>query len=162
MFKRSSKITMLMLIVVFCAFAFVGCGTTKDNTGTTTTDQTTDTTKNDTTTNNDENLSLTITSPKEGDTIEGGTVTVVGNAKGDVDGIDKVKIQILSSDGTVLGEDSSLIADLDQQYSADVKYEITDDTTKNDDGTIDGKIRAYVEDTNGTMTTEKSISVKLK
>ena len=161
MLKRSSRITMLMLIVVFCAFAFAACGTTKDNTKTTT-DQTTDTTKNETTTNNAKDISLTITSPADGDTIEGGKVTVVGNVKGkDLNGIDKVKIQVLADDGTVLGEDTAAVADLDQQYSADVKYDLGNNVTKDSDGTVKAKIRAYIEGDTNTAA-EKTISVKLK
>lgn len=160
MLKRSSRITMLMLIVVFCAFAFAACGTTNDNTDNNT-DQTTDTTKNDTTTDNAKDISLTITSPADGDTIEGGKVTVVGNVKGeDLDGLDTVKIQVLADDGTVLGEDTADVADLDQQYSADVKYEIGDDVTKGSDGTVSAKIRAYVDDNDTNA--EKTITVKLK
>lgn len=169
MFKRGSKITMLMLVVVFCAFALVGCGDTDDNTNNDANDEITDTTDNDTTkddtsTVNGDDMEITISSPAEGDTVEGGTIEVVGTVDADnLTGIDKVKLQVLSKDGeTVLGEDTSLIADLDHQYSADVSYDLPDDINKNDDGTVDAQLRVYIEDDNGDMVKEQKINIKVK
>jgi hypothetical protein len=167
MFKRGSKITMLMLVVVFCAFALVGCGDTNDDINNDNNDEITDTNQNGTVKEDtDENgdLQITITSPMDGDTIESGTIAVVGTVEADnLTGIDKVKLQVITKDdGTVLGEDTSLIADLDHQYSADISYEIPDDIAKNDDGTVDAELRVYIEDDNSDLVKEDKISIKVK
>lgn len=168
MFKRGSKITMLMLVVVFCAFALVGCGDTNDNTNNDNNDEITDSTQKDTTKEdteaNNEDVQITISSPADGDTIEGGKVNVVGTVESDnLTGIDTVKLQVLTMDeGTVLGEDTSLIADLDHQYSADVNYDIPDDISKNDDGTVDAKLRVYIEDDGNNLVKEDKINIKVK
>lgn len=167
MFKRGSKITMLMLVVVFCAFALVGCGDTNDDTNNDNNDEITDTTQNDTTkddTANNEDIQITISSPVDGDTIEGGKVNVVGTVESDnLTGIDTVKLQVMTKDeGTVLGEDTSLIADLDHQYSADVSYDIPDDLSKNDDGTVDAVLRVYIEDDSNNLVKEDKINIKVK
>lgn len=168
MFKRGSKITMLMLVVVFCAFALVGCGDTDNNTTNDTNDEITDTTDNnntkeDTSDTTGEGIKITVTSPVKGDTVEGGTIAVVGTVDADnLTGIDKVKLQVISKDDNkVLGEDTSLIADLDHQYSADVNYDIPDDIKKNSDGTVNAQLRVYIED-NGDMIKEEKIDIKVK
>ncbi|HMM06041.1 MAG TPA: hypothetical protein PKD52_05160 [Clostridiales bacterium] len=169
MFKRGSKITMLMLVVVFCAFALVGCGDTDNNTNNDTNDEITDTTDNNTTKEDTsdtkgDGIKITVTSPTEGNTVEGGTIEVVGTVDADdLTGIDKVKLQVLSKDDNkVLGEDTSLIADLDHQYSADVSYDLPDDIKKNSDGTVDAQLRIYIEDTNGDLIKEEKINIKVK
>lgn len=169
MFKRGSKITMSMLVVVFCAFAVVGCGNTDKNTNNDANDEITDTTDNNTAKEdlgdtNGDGIKITITSPKSGDTVEGGTIEVVGTVDaGNLTGIDKVKLQVIAKDGDkVLGEDTSLIADLDHQYSADVSYDIPDDIKKNSDGVVDAQLRVSIDDGNGDRVKEEKVDIKVK
>ena len=71
-------------------------------------------------------------------------------------------MELLTGDDLKLGESSSLVADLDYEFSSDLKYEITSNMAKNDDGTVDAKLRVYMKDDNGSLTKEQTVHVKVK
>ena len=168
MIQRGSKISLLMLMIVFCAFTFIGCGNGDTVTTNDTTDQTEESVPQDTeaideAAGNYDQVNITITSPVENDVAEGGTLHIVGKAEGTANpGTDKVYMELISDDDHKLGEASSLVADLDYEFSADLKYEISDNMKKNDDGTIDAKLRVFMKDDSGDSVREETVSVKVK
>lgn len=174
MIQRGSKISVLMLIIVFCAFAFVGCGTNNDvapdnNTGYNETEGTNKNTTNNTANNgttdeDDDEVEITVTEPTEGSTAEGGTIHIVGKAQGTPNpGTDKVHMELLTDeDDKKIGEASSLVADLDYEFSADLKYEISGNMEKNQDGTIDAELRVFIKDENGNEIEDETIDIKIK
>lgn len=168
MIQRGSKISLLMLMIVFCAFSFIGCGNGDNVTTDDTTDQMEEPAPNDNdaideATGNYDQVNLTISSPAENEVAEGGTLHIVGKAEGTANpGTDKVFMELISEDDHKLGETSSLVADLDYEFSADLKYEISDNMEKNDDGTIDAKLRVFMKDDNGDSAKEETIDVKVK
>ena len=167
MFKHGSKITAWMLIVVLCSFAFAACGNTEDGKtqGPAESQQTTETENADPMTQSEEttDMNLKITTPKEDDTVEGGTLTVEGIADGAPNpGTDKVHMELITEGGEKLGETDSLIADLYYAFSGDIKYEITDNMEKNDDGTISAELRVYMEMDNDGRREETTVKLKIK
>ena len=168
MIQRGSKISLLMLIIVFCAFSFVGCGNGDKVTTDVTTNPTEESVSQDTEAVNEaagnyDQVKITVTSPAENEVAEGGTLHIVGKAEGTAQpGKDKVYMELLTGDDLKLGESSSLVADLDYEFSSDLKYEITSNMAKNDDGTVDAKLRVYMKDDNGSLTKEQTVHVKVK
>lgn len=169
MFQHGSKISAWMLIVVFCAFALAGCG--NSNTQDETADGPAESMQTEETQNSDEltpeeektDTKLTVTTPAKDTTIEGGTMEVVGKAEGAPNpGKDKVKMELVTKNGEKLGEGESLVADLDYEFSGEIRYEISDNMEKNDDGTIDAELRVYIELDNDGRREETTISVKVK
>lgn len=170
--KHGSKITALMLVAVFCAFAFAGCGNSSDNATDTpaneieqsneTEKNTTDKEKND----SDAEIAITVTSPAEGDTVEGGHVNVEGTATGTANpGSDKIYFELTTNDGKKLGKGESLISDLDNAFSTDLKYELSDTMEKDDNGAVEAKLRAYVKNDKAsekTAAAEKTLTIKVK
>ena len=168
MIQRGSKISLLTLIIVFCAFSFIGCGNGDKVTTNDTTDRTEESVPQDTEAVNEaagnyDQVNITVTSPAENEVTEGGTLHIVGKAEGTANpGTDKVYMELIAGDNLKLGEASSLVADLDYEFSADLKYEISGNMTKNDDGTVDAKLRVYMKNDNGDPTKEETVSVKVK
>ena len=167
MFKHGSKITAWMLIVVFCAFAFAACGNSEEGKtqGPAESQQTTETENADPMAPSEEttDVDLKITTPKEDDTVEGGTLTVEGIADGAPNpGKDKIHMELVTESGEKLGETDSLVADLDYAFSGDIKYEITDNMKKEDDGTIKAELRVYMEMDNDGRREEVTVKLKVK
>lgn len=168
MIQRGSKISLLMLIVVFCAFTFIGCGNGDNVTTNDTTDSMEESTPRDTedtteTTDGYDQVKLVITEPGEDSVAEGGTLHIVGKAEGTANpGTDKVFMELISDDDHKLGEASSLVADLDYEFSADLKYEISDNMKKNDDGTIDAELHVFMKDNNNNPIKEETLDIKVK
>ena len=169
MFKKGSKISAWMLIVVFCAFALCGCG--NSNTEDETADGPMESQQTEEVQNSDElapeeettDAKLTVTTPAADATIEGGTMEVVGKAEGAPNpGTDKVHMELVTKNGEKLGESDSLVADLDYQFSGEIRYEISDNMEKNDDGTIDAELRVYLEMDNDGRREETTVKVKVK
>lgn len=167
MFTHGSKITAWMLIVVFCAFALSACGSSGDEgtQGPAESQQTTEQENADELTPEEEttDVNLTVSSPAEGFTAEGGTLEVIGKAEGAPNpGTDKVRMELVTADGKKLGEADSLVADLDYAFSGDIKYEISDTMEKNDDGTIDAELRVYMEMDNDGRQEDTVVKLKVK
>lgn len=167
MFKHGSKITAWMLIAVFCAFALSACGNSEDGKtqGPAESQQTTETENADPMAPQEEttDMALKLTTPKEDDTVEGGTLTVEGIAEGAPNpGKDKVHMELVTESGEKLGEADSLVADLDYAFSADLKYDITDNMEKEDDGTIKAELRVYMEMDNDGRREETTVKLKVK
>ena len=156
MIQHGSKITVLMLIAVFCAFSFAGCGNSEDDNRFTDGDNDSSSIveekendderdENDEISEND--VILSLVSPADGETVESGVVKVVGKAENSpAPGKDKVYIELMSEDGKQLGKSSSLVADLDEEFSADLKYEISDTMKRNDDETVNADLHVYMND----------------
>lgn len=169
MTKHGSKISAWMLVVVFCAFALAGCGdsNTNDETadGPMESQQTTETNNADELSPEEEttDVGLTVSSPAADSTVEGGTLEVVGKAMGTPNpGKDKVHIELVTKNGEKLGETDSLVADLDYEFSGDLKYEISDNMEKNDDDTIDAELRVYIELDGDGRREETTVKLKVK
>ena len=167
MYKRGSKITVWMLAAVFCAFAFAGCGQTdtadSGNSERANEEQVKTDAGRDEAAAADEDMHLTILSPADGETLSGGVVKIVGTAEGSPHpGEDTVYMELTTEDGKKLGEASSLVADLDEAFSADLKYEVSDTMVKNDDETVNANLRVYMNDGSGALMKEETVHVKVK
>lgn len=170
--KHGSKITALMLVAVFCAFAFAGCGNSSDNAADTPAneiEQSNEAEKNTAEKEKDNSTAdivITVTSPAEGDTAEGGHINVEGTATGTENpGSDKIYFELTTNDGKKLGEGESLISDLDNAFSTDLKYEISDTMEKDSNGAVEAKLRAYVQNDNAAgkePAAEKTLTMKVK
>ncbi|MBR5329123.1 MAG: hypothetical protein IKV45_02840 [Firmicutes bacterium] len=169
MLKHGSKISAWMLIVVFCAFAFAGCGNT--NTNDETADGPAESQQTQEMENSDElapekektDAKLTVSTPTTDSTVEGGKLEVIGKAEGAPNpGKDKVHMELVTKSGEKLGEADSLVADLDYEFSGEIKYEISDNMKKNDDGTIDAELRIYIEMDNDGRREETTVKLKVK
>lgn len=169
MFKPGSRISTWMLIAVFCAFALAGCGNTasndnaadspaegqqtaeKDNTNQTAAEKET------------ADITLSLSSPAADSTVEGGTMEVVGKAEGTPHpGKDKVHMELVTTDGEKLGEADSLVADLDYEFSGNLKYELSDNMKKNDDGTVDAELHVFIDLDDDTPQEETTVNLKVK
>lgn len=169
MFKHGSKISVWMLIAVFCAFALAGCGNTNEANqsadGPAEAQQTTekDATEEITPEEETTDIGLSVSSPAADATVEGGTMEVIGKAEGAPHpGKDKVHMELVTKDGEKLGESDSLVADLDYEFSGDLKYELSDNMKKNDDGTVDAELRVYIELDNDGRREETTVNLKVK
>lgn len=169
MFKSGSRISTWMLIAVFCAFALAGCGNTasNDNTadGPAESQQTAEKDHTDEITPEKEttDVALSLSSPAADTTIEGGTVEVVGKAEGAPNpGKDKVHMELITKDGEKLGETDSLVADLDYEFSGNLKYELSDNMKRNDDGTVDAELRIYIDLDDDGRREETTLNLKVK
>lgn len=170
MIQRGSKITIFMLIAVFCAFSFVGCGNSEDDNRFTDGDNDGSSIVEEEESNRDESdensasdVILSLVSPADGETVESGIVKVVGKAENaPAPGKDKVYIELMSEDGKQLGKSSSLVADLDEEFSADLKYEISDTMKRNDDETVNADLHVYMNNGDGAMAAETTIRIKVK
>ena len=169
MIQHGSKITIFMLIAVFCAFSFAGCGDSDDDNRFTDDDNDSpgivEEKEND---DGDEDIGandimLTLISPADGETVESGVVKIVGKAENaPAPGKDKVYIELMSEDGKQLGKSSSLVADLDEEFSADLKYELSDTMKRNDDETVNADLHVYMNDGDGAMAAETTVRIKVK
>ncbi|MBQ1251663.1 MAG: hypothetical protein IIY02_01975, partial [Firmicutes bacterium] len=91
------------------------------------------------------------------------TLTVEGIADGAPNpGKDKIHMELVTESGEKLGETDSLVADLDYAFSGDIKYEITDNMKKEDDGTIKAELRVYMEMDNDGRREEVTVKLKVK
>lgn len=169
MFRNGSKISAWMLIVVFCAFALCACGNSNEQDETA--DGPAESMQTEETQNSDEltpekettDIELTISTPAADATIEGGTMEVVGKAEGAPNpGKDKVHMELVTKSGEKLGSAESLVADLDNEFSGEIRYEISDNMEKNDDGTIDAELHVYIEMDGDGRREETTVKVKVK
>ena len=164
--KKGSKITGWMLITVFCLFALTACGNTADNAIDNTTETENPATRQETQDNagetEAESISLTVSSPKTDDTVEGGIINVTGTVDNAPNpGKDKVMME-LSADGKIIGKGESLVSDLDNAFSAELKYELTDTLTRADDNTVKAVLRLYLNDKENLPAAEKTVDLSLK
>ena len=155
-----------MLITVFCLFAFTACGNTADNAIDNTTETENPATRQETQDNTAETetepISLTVSSPKADDTVEGGVLNVTGTVDNAPNpGKDKVMME-LSADGKIIGKAESLVADLDNAFSAELKYELTDTLTRADDNAVKAVLRLYLNGKDDLPSAEKSVDLSLK
>lgn len=160
--KKGSKITVWMMVAVFCLFAFTACGNTADNSTETENPATRQETQDDDAVQEAQNVSLSVSSPQTDETVEGGVLHITGNAENAPNpGKDKVKME-LSADGKNLGEAESLVSDLDQSFSAELTYELTDTLNRAEDNTVRAVLRVYIDNGEEIPTAEKTVDLSLK
>ena len=168
MFHHGSKISVAMLLIVFSSFALFGCGNSENNASDDATEQSetqSDNTANtgDSETISAEDITITIRSPADGDTVEGGTIRVVGKAEGSPNpGTDRVHMELTTDDDIKLGEDTALIADLDNEFSANMQYDLTDNMEKEEDGSVKATLKVYLENEEIGDSTAETILIKVK
>lgn len=152
---KKNRLTFLILAfaMIMSIFSLAGCSSNNDTTKENNTQteenadmegKTDDLTgeDNEESDNNKENeVTLTIDTPAEGETISQ-TVTVIGKAEGNVKSVKCV----ITSNGTHIGEGTSLVADVSHEYSAKVNCTLPDDIERGENGTIHAEIKVTALD----------------
>ena len=105
--------------------------------------------------NND--ITLTIDSPGEEETISD-SVTVIGKAEGDVKSVKCV----ITSNGTHIGEGTSLVADVSHEYSAKVNCTLPDDMERGEDGTIQAELKVTALDSSDQELKSETRTITMK
>ncbi|MEG1497342.1 MAG: hypothetical protein RR385_08205 [Clostridiales bacterium] len=159
---------LVLVILALSIFSLTGCNSSDetpkdsaDTAGTTESTETTkdngDNTKNEGETVKENDVEVTITTPKENEEITGGSVNITGTVQGTAK---EVKCKITLEDETVIGEGKALIADVSHEFTTKITYNIPEDKKTGDKTNCE--IEVICLDENGNEVEDESIDLTIK
>ncbi|MEG0875118.1 MAG: hypothetical protein RSH79_07425 [Clostridiales bacterium] len=157
---------LVLVILALSIFSLTGCNssdeTPKDSADTAGTTESTEDSTKDTTNSEDakieeNDVEVTITTPKENEEITGGSVNIIGTVQGTAK---EVKCKITLEDETVIGEGKALIADVSHEFTTKITYNIPEDKKTGDKTNCE--IEVICLDENGNEVEDESINVTIK